>query len=81
MDRKERNSVLKSEWEKEVGKWEVEKNSAKCDRRKPRWTKPKMQPIEKLIPKPKVADFAEEREGDEEIDEDESDNADGTDSD
>ena len=34
--------------------------------------------------KPKVADFAEEREGDEEIedvDEDESDNADGTDSD
>jgi hypothetical protein len=30
-DRKERNGTLKSEWEKDVGKWEVERNSAKCD--------------------------------------------------
>src|SRR6266545_1389370 len=50
MDRKEQNSVLKTEWEKDVRKWEVERNSAKCDRRKPRWTKPK------------VAEFAEESE-------------------
>ena len=39
-------------------KWEVERNSAKYDRRKPRWTKPKMPTMEKPIPKPKVTDFA-----------------------
>jgi len=66
MDRKEQNSVLKLEWEKEVKKWEIERNSAKCERRKPRWTKPKMPPMEKTIPKPKVADFVEERESSEE---------------
>lgn len=44
MDRKEQNSALKLEWEKDVRKWEVERNSAKCERRKPRWTKPKCQP-------------------------------------
>jgi hypothetical protein len=84
MDRKGRNGALKSEWEKEVRNWEVEKNRAKCDRRKPKWTKPKMPAMEKSIPKPKVADFAEESEGDEEmedIDEDESDTVDGSDSD
>jgi len=80
MDRKEQNSVLKTEWEKDVRKWEVEKNSAKCDRRKPRWTKPKMPTMEKPIPKPKVADFAEESESVEEENEGE-DTSDGSDSD
>ena len=80
MDRKEQNSVLKTEWEKDVRKWEVEKNSAKCDRRKPRWTKPKMPTMEKPIPKPKVADFAEESESAKEENEGE-DTSDGSDSD
>jgi hypothetical protein len=57
MDRKERNGALKSKWEEDVRKWEVERNSAKYDHRKPRWTKLKMPAMEKLFPKPKVADF------------------------
>jgi hypothetical protein len=65
MDRKERNDALKAEWVKDVKRWEVERDSAKFDRRKARWTKPKMPAMEKGDPKPKVADFA----GDEGIDE------------
>ena len=64
-------------------RWEVERNSAKCERRKARWTKPKMPVTEKMIPKPKVADFeeeSEEMEGDEE-EEHESAEEDGIDND
>ena len=63
MDRKERNGTLKAEWEKDLParKWEIERNNAKCDRRmKARWTKPKITAMEKLILKPKVANFEEE---------------------
>ncbi len=82
MDRKGQNSALKLEWEKDVRKWEVERNSAKCERRKPRWTKPKIPAMEKPIPKPKVADFVEERESSEENEEMEGeDTSDGSDSD
>ena len=82
VDRKEQNGALKSEWEKEVRDWEVEKNSAKCDKRKPRWIKPKMPAMAKPIPKPKVADFAEESESAEEDEEMDGDNtSDGNDSD
>jgi len=78
MDRKERNGELRSEWAKEVRRWEVERNRAKCERTKPRWLKPKMPAMEGAIPKPKVADFEEESEGDEEMegDEDEEDEED-----
>jgi hypothetical protein len=68
MDRKERNSALKSGWINEVRRWEAERDSAKYDQRKPRWTKPKMPAMEKAVPKPKVADFEEESEGGEGID-------------
>ena len=83
MDRKEQNSALKLEWEKDVRKWEVERNSAKSERRKPRWTKPKMPAMEKPIPKPKVADFVEESESAEENEEMEGEDteSDGSDSD
>ncbi len=70
-DRKDRNDALKAEWAEDVRKWEVEKNRAKCERKKPRWTKPKMPTMEKAIIKPKVADFMEESGGEEDIDEDE----------
>jgi hypothetical protein len=40
-----------------VKKWEVERDSAKYDKRKPRWQKPKTPPIEKEAIKPKLADF------------------------
>ena len=67
MDRKERNGTLKSEWDNDVRKWEVKRNHAKCERRKPRWTKPKKPTVEKPIPKPKVANFREDNEGEEEM--------------
>jgi hypothetical protein len=92
VERKERNGELKSELVKEVKRWEVERNRAKCERSKPRWVKPKAPTMEKPTPKPKVADFEEESEGgsegDEEMerDEDEEDvegsrSSDGSDSD
>lgn len=58
-DRKERNNALKAEWTEDVRKWEVKKNRAKCERKKPRWMKPKIPTMEKAITKPKVADFIE----------------------
>ncbi|KAF8059865.1 hypothetical protein FPV67DRAFT_1424886 [Lyophyllum atratum] len=64
MDRKKKNDAQKAEWARDVRKWEVEKNRAKCERQKPRWTKPKMPPAEKAAPKPKVADFVEESDED-----------------
>lgn len=85
MDRKERNGALKAGWALEVKKWEVERDSAKFDKRKPRWTKPKAPPIEKAISKPKVSNFVEDSGEDEESDEDEDENdlrrSDGGDSD
>ena len=53
MDRKERNSALKSGWTKEVTRWESERDSAKYDQIKPRWTQPKMPAVEKAVSKPK----------------------------
>src|SRR5271155_4837077 len=43
----ERNVTLKSRWDKDVKAWNVEQDNAKFDRRKPRWTKPKMPAMEK----------------------------------
>ena len=33
-DRKEKNDTLKAEWANEVRRWEVERNRAKCERKK-----------------------------------------------
>ncbi|KAH9011183.1 hypothetical protein EDB83DRAFT_2322262 [Lactarius deliciosus] len=57
MDRKERNVKLKGGWEDDMRKWGIERDSAKQEHRKPKWTKPKMPPLEKAIHKPLVADF------------------------
>ncbi|KAF8162543.1 hypothetical protein BJ912DRAFT_864635 [Pholiota molesta] len=62
VDRKERNSTLKSQWTVEVRRWEVERDSAKFDQRKAHWTKPKMPTMEKAVPRPKVSDFEQESE-------------------
>jgi hypothetical protein len=72
-DRLERNTVVKAGWMSEVRRWEMERDSAKIDRRKPRWTKPKMPPIEKAVPKPKVSDFVDESEEEGEDEEEEED--------
>ncbi len=44
MDRKEQNSALKLEWEKEVRKWEVERNSANVREGSPDGPNQKYQP-------------------------------------
>jgi hypothetical protein len=75
-DRKSANRVLKQAWEKEVQPWEIERDSVKSDRRKPRWTKPKMQKMDKGVPKPKMADF--EAGDDKDDDKDDEDNNDGS---
>ena len=48
---------LKGEWEEEVRKWNVERDSAKLEHQKPRWTKPNMPPMEKAHGKPLHTDF------------------------
>ncbi len=58
MDWKEHNIELKGKWEEKVREWGIERDNAKTDRRKPRWTKPKMSPMEKALRKPLLADFA-----------------------
>jgi len=60
MDQKERNAVLKGGWDKDVRKWTVERDNAKYERHKPRWTKPKIPIMEKAIRKPMLADFSTE---------------------
>ena len=40
--------------------WNVEHDNAKFDRRKPRWTKPKMPAMEKATRKPALANFTTE---------------------
>jgi hypothetical protein len=67
MDGKKRNDALKAEWTKGVKSWEVERNRAKCERQKLRWTKPKAPVMEKVIVKPRIADFEEESKGNEEM--------------
>jgi hypothetical protein len=75
-DRLERNAMVKVGWMSKVRQWEMERDSARMDWRKPRWMKPKMPPIKKAVLRPKVSDFVdeseegkdkEEEDGDEEI--------------
>jgi hypothetical protein len=70
MDRKARNAALKDGWDEDVKKWTVERDNAKYDRRKPRWTKPKMPMMEKILRKPMLADFNTEESSSEEEEED-----------
>ena len=72
MDRKERNDRVKGIWKQDVKRWEAERDSAKYDRRKPRWKKPKMPPVEKGSPKPKVSNFVDESKEEGNMDEDEN---------
>lgn len=79
MDRREKNTLDKEGWKTEVKKWEVERDSAKYDKRKPRWQKPKMLPMEKATIKPKLSDFVEV--DDDVNEEDKNSDLDGSDSD
>jgi hypothetical protein len=71
MDRKQRNVTLKSRWDKDVKAWNVERDNAKFDRRKPRWTKPKMPAMEKATRKPALANFTPENPSSDDDDDDE----------
>ena len=73
MDWKDRNGILKSGWEAEVKVWSDERDDAKCNHRKPRWTKPKMPTMEKALRKPLLADFIVQEDSKEEEDDDEND--------
>ena len=72
MDRKEKNDSTKEVWKHDVKRWETERDSAKYDHRKPRWKKPKMPPVEKGAPKPKVSDFVDESEEEDDMDNEEN---------
>ena len=69
LSRKVQNAQLKCGWEDEVKRWNVERDSAKLDHQKPRWTKPKMLPMEKAHETPLLMDFTTQ----DAIDEDDSD--------
>ncbi|KAJ3558517.1 hypothetical protein NM688_g878 [Phlebia brevispora] len=54
--RKARNKVVKAAWKEEVELWEAERDLAKEERRRPRWTKPLLKGrLEKAVPKPRLA--------------------------
>ena len=59
-DRLERNEGIRERWKEEVRRWETERDTAKFEKRKPGWTKPKLPLTEKALPKPKVSDFVGE---------------------
>jgi hypothetical protein len=71
VDRKEQNGKVKAGWVKEVEKWGVERDSARNERRKPGWNKPKMPSMKKALPKPKVSDFVGESDEEDDDDKDE----------
>ena len=77
MDWKEQNAKLKGEWEDNMRKWGIEQDSAKQEHHKPKWTKPKMPPLEKAIHKPLVADFVTQGFESDKDDEDDGDEDDG----
>ncbi len=77
MDRKERNAKLKGGWEDDMRKWGIERDSAKQEHCKPKWTKPKMPPLEKAIHKPLVVDFVTQGFESDEDDKDDGDEDDG----
>ena len=74
MDWKARNAEVKAGWVTEVKFWGIERETAKTDRRKPGWNKPKMPSMEKALPKPKVSNFAVDGEEDEDEEDEEEEN-------
>jgi hypothetical protein len=65
--RKARNDEVRTHHQVAVKAWEVERDLAKEEKRKPRWTKPKQGLLEKPIPRPKKPDGSDdEAESDEE---------------
>ncbi len=63
--------VSPARWAKEVEKWEAKRDSARSGQRKPRWNNPKMPSMERALPKPKVSNFVEGSEEEEEGDKEE----------
>lgn len=62
--RKVANTAVRAAWAAEVEKWEIERDLAKRERRKPGWTKPLLKGrLERPIPKPrKVVDEEDDEE-------------------
>lgn len=50
-----------------VKQWEHERDAAKVEKRRPRWNKPKMGPLEKIIPGPKKPELEETDDEEEEV--------------
>ncbi|RXW17484.1 hypothetical protein EST38_g8369 [Candolleomyces aberdarensis] len=66
-----RNEVIRQQHRDAVKEWEEESKLAKAEKRRARWTKPKMGPLEKAVPKPVLYKRkAKAMEGVEESDED-----------
>lgn len=59
-ERKARNDVKRLTHQESVKAWEEERNQAKLEQRRPRWTKPKLGPLESPIPKPVVVEESED---------------------
>ena len=53
-ERRERNMIRKEIFKEELEAWEIEKELAKLERRKPRWGQPKRGKLEKPLPKPNI---------------------------
>jgi hypothetical protein len=71
--RKARNDAVRKSHQDAVKAWEAERDLAKEERRKARWTKPKQGLLEKPVPRPKKPD--DKSESDEEGPDDDEDNA------
>jgi hypothetical protein len=57
-ERKKKCEQINTQWKAEVSKWEIEKERAKKERKRPGWLKPKRPQLPKALPKPQKADFA-----------------------
>lgn len=53
-DRKAEKASKTAQWKEEVSKWEVERDLAKLEKRRPRWKKPTLGKFPKATPKPKM---------------------------
>jgi hypothetical protein len=89
VQQKVRNNALLKEWEKDMRKWQEERESTKYDHQRPRWKKPRKPKVEKMIPKPKKANFVvdsnsdgvglDEEEEEDEVDTEEEEDGHGSD--
>ncbi|KAG1884074.1 hypothetical protein F4604DRAFT_1575094, partial [Suillus subluteus] len=72
-----RNEERRATYKEEVRLWEEERDCAKLEKRRPRWTKPKQGKLESPLPKPTLDDVEE----DDECGVNEDEDIDGNDSD